>query len=53
MDQAVRLARDAIASSIKRDFITKLSAALRRLSPNSIHVFEDLDKGGSCYQEEI
>ena len=28
-----------------RDFINKLSAGLRRLSPNTIHVFEDLDKG--------
>ena len=28
-----------------RDFINKLSAGLRRLSPTSIHVFEDLDKG--------
>jgi len=29
----------------EKDFRNKLSAALRRLSPNSIHVFEDLDKG--------
>ncbi len=30
----------------KRDFINKLSAGFRMLLPNSIHVFEDLDKRG-------
>jgi putative transposase len=29
----------------ERDFINKLSAGLRRIFPNTIHVFEDLDKG--------
>ncbi len=28
-----------------RDFINKLSAGFRMLLPNTIHVFEDLDKG--------
>jgi putative transposase len=28
----------------EKDFINKLSAGLRRLFPNTIHVFEDLDK---------
>ncbi len=28
-----------------RNFKNRLSAGLRRLPPNSIHVFEDLDKG--------
>jgi putative transposase len=29
----------------ERDFINKLSAGLRRIFPNTVHVFEDLDKG--------
>ena len=28
----------------KKDFINKPSAGLRMLSPNKVHVFEDLDK---------
>ncbi|WP_157864716.1 hypothetical protein [Thermogladius calderae] len=31
--------------SRERDFINKLMAGPRRILPNSIHVFEDLDKG--------
>jgi len=37
----------------ERDFINKLSAGLRRLSPNSIHVFEDLDKGDMVSRERV
>jgi putative transposase len=37
----------------RRDFKNKLSADLRRLSPNSIHVFEDLDKGDMVSRERV
>jgi putative transposase len=37
----------------ERDFINKFSADLRRLSPNSIHVFEDLDKGDMVSRERV
>jgi len=36
-----------------RDFRNKLSAGFRRLSPNSIHVFEDLDKGDMVSRERV
>ncbi len=36
-----------------RDFINKLSAGLKILPPNSIHVFEDLDKEDMVSRKKI
>ena len=37
----------------ERDFINRLAAGLRRLFPNTIHVFEDLDKGDMVSRERL
>jgi len=37
----------------EKDFRNKLLAGLRRLLPNSIHVFEDLDKGNIVSRKRV
>ena len=37
----------------ERDFKNKLAAGLGRILPNSIHVFEDLDKGDMVSRERV
>jgi putative transposase len=42
-----------LGRGIGKDFRNKLLAGLRRLLPNSIHVFEDLDKGNIVSRKRV